>query len=192
MSKPPFKLFLTGDPGCGKTTVIRRVVERLQGGVAMNGFVTEEVLERGRRHGFRGVTLKGRSFPLASRDADSEMRVGPYGVSLAGLETVGLDALRPDPGTELFVLDEVGKMEAFSEKFRERVLELIEGPTPLLATVAAHGVGYVKRVRRDPRITLVRMRRKGRDAMVGDILRRLSAAGIRPRSRKQDSDQSGS
>jgi nucleoside-triphosphatase len=185
------KLFLTGEPGCGKTTVLRRVVERLRGGVEMSGFLTEDVRERGRRQGFRGVTLDGRTFLLADRDLDSEQRVGPYGVSLEGLESVGLESLRPGPTTRLLVLDEVGKMETFSETFCERVLELIEGPTPLLATVAVHGVGFVKRVRQDPRIRLVRMRRRGRDAMVGEILRRLYAAGIRPRS-NAGNDQAGS
>jgi nucleoside-triphosphatase THEP1 len=180
LSKPPIKLFLTGDPGCGKTTVLRRVIDRLRGSVEMSGFLTEEFLEAGRRKGFRGVTLSGQEFLLADRDLESPMRVGPYGVGLEGLETVGLDSLRPTAQTRLLVLDEVGKMEAFSETFRERVLELLDDPTPLLATVAVHGVGFPKRVRQDPRITLVRMRRRGRDAMVGEILRHLSAASIGP------------
>jgi nucleoside-triphosphatase THEP1 len=178
MSDPAIKLFLTGDPGCGKTTVLRRVVTRLGGSVPMSGFLTEEVLETGRRRGFQGVTLSGESFPLADRDLDSELRVGPYGVTLEGLETVGLDALRPGASTRLLVLDEVGKMEAFSEPFRDRVQEMLDGETPLLATVASHGVGFVKRIRQDRRVTLLRMRRRGRDAMVGDILRRLAAIGI--------------
>jgi nucleoside-triphosphatase THEP1 len=180
MPKPALKLFLTGDPGCGKTTVLRRVIDRLRGGVEMSGFLTEEFLKSGRRKGFRGVTLSGQEFLLADRDLDSPMRVGPYGVSLEGLDTIGLDSLRPDPQTRLLVLDEVGKMESFSEPFRERVQELLDDPTPLLATVAVHGVGFPKRVRQDSRITLVRMRRRGRDAMVGEILRHLSAASIGP------------
>jgi len=178
MSLPALKLLLTGDPGCGKTTLLRRVVERLRGSVAMTGFLTEEVLEGGRRKGFRGWTLDGRTFPLADRDDAGPLRVGPYGVTLEGLETIGLDALRPGPGTRLVVLDEVGKMECFSAAFRERVVELLAGDTALLATVAAHGVGFVKRVRHDPRVTLVRLRREARAGMLGEVLRRLQAAGI--------------
>jgi nucleoside-triphosphatase len=80
----------------------------------------------------------------------------------------------------MIVLDEVGKMECFSDAFRRRVEELLAGDTVVLATVAAHGVGFVKRVRRDRRVTLLRMSRESRDAVVGDILRRLARAGIRP------------
>jgi len=176
----PIKLLITGDPGCGKTTLIRRVVERLQGKVAMCGFVTEAVLQAGRRQGFQGKTIDGKVFPLADRNLDSDLQVGPYSVTLEGLESIGLASLSPGPETELVVLDEVGKMESFSPAFRAKVAELIVGPTPLLATVAVHGVGFVKKVRQDPRVTLLRMRRRARDGFLGEVLRKLAAAGVPP------------
>ena len=174
------KIFVTGDPGCGKTTAVRRVVERL-GPLPMTGFFTEEVRENGGRTGFRGVTLDGKVFSLARAGASGDFRVGPYGVTLEGLEAVGVPALRPAPATRLVVLDEVGKMEAFSAAFREAVTGLLENGVPVLGTVAVHGVGFVKKVRRDPRITLVRMTRASREAIVGDLLRRLQEAGVTQR-----------
>lgn len=173
------KIFLTGDPGCGKTTVVRRVVEKLQG-VPKTGFLTEDVREAGARTGFRGVTLDGRTFPLARLGTAGDYRVGPYAVDLEGLDTVGVPALRPEPETRLVVVDEVGKMEAFSTAFRSAVQDLLEAPLAVLGTVAVHGVGFVKHVRHDPRVTLVRMTRASREAMVGELLRRLAEAGITP------------
>lgn len=178
MPRAPLKLLLTGDPGCGKTTVIRTVVQRLRGSVPMRGFVTEEVVEAGRRVGFLGRTLDDETFPLASRKTKGELRVGPYGVALEGLETLGLAALKPRHDTRLIVLDEIGKMELFSRPFRDRVEELLDGEVTLLATIAAHGVGYIKRLRHDSRIDLVRMTRASRAGTVGDLLRRLANAGI--------------
>ena len=183
MTRSAAKIFVTGDPGCGKTTAVRRVVERL-GPLPMTGFFTEEVREDGGRTGFRGVTLEGKAFTLAQAGAGSDFRVGPYGVTLEGLETVGVPALCPRVDTRLVVLDEVGKMEAFSAAFREAVTGLLEGSVPVLGTVAVHGVGFVKKVRHDPRITLVRMTRASREAIVGDLLRRLQDAGVTQREER--------
>ena len=177
------KIFVTGDPGCGKTTAVRRVVERLAL-LPMTGFLTEEVRENGARTGFRGVTLDGKVFTLARAEAAGDFRVGPYGVMLGELEAVGVPALRPGPDTRLVVLDEVGKMEAFSAPFREAVMDLLAGPVPVLGTVAVHGVGFVKKVRHDPRITLVRMTRASREAIVGDLLRRLKDVGAAQREER--------
>lgn len=178
MTSAVLKLFVTGDPGCGKTTAIRRVVERLRGSVSMTGFWTEEFREGTRRVGFRGVTIDGRSFPLADVRTAGPYRVGPYGVDLDGLATVGVAALTPSTGTELVVLDEVGKMESFSQPFRLAVEALLAGSTPVLATVALHGLGFPKRVRQDPRIELLSLSRAHRDAAVDEIVRRLARAGV--------------
>jgi len=174
------KLFLTGNPGCGKTTLVRRVVDALSGEVAMSGFWTEEIREGGKRKGFRGRTLDGRDFVLAHVDSESDLRVGAYGVEREGLETVGVPSLAPGDNTRLVILDEVGKMESFSKPFREAVESLLAGDKPVLGTVAAQGVGFVKRVRKDPRITLLVVSPRSRDAMVGEVLRRLARAGIGP------------
>jgi nucleoside-triphosphatase THEP1 len=176
----PLKLFLTGNPGCGKTTLVRRVDDALAGEVAMTGFLTEEIREGRKRKGFRGTTIDGREFVLAHVDSESEIRVGAYGVEREGLESVGVPSLTPGSDTRLVVVDEVGKMESFSKPFRDAIEGLLAGDKPVLGTVAAQGVGFVKRVRRDPRVTLLTVSPRSRDAMVGEVLRRLARAGIEP------------
>ncbi len=176
--QPALKLFLTGDPGCGKTTAIRKLTDRLKPHLAMTGFYTEEFRTSGRRAGFRGVTLDGQQFDLARVGAESPYRLGPYGVVLEGLESIGIPALTPASPDVLIVLDEVGKMESFSEPFRDAVLELLEGSNPVLGTVAPHGVGFVKKIRQHKSVELVRLTRKSRDGMIGEILRRLARDGI--------------
>jgi nucleoside-triphosphatase len=144
----------------------------------MTGFLTEEVREGAHRSGFRGVTLDGKEFVLARVGGRGPYKVGPYAISTEDLDGIGVPALLPAPGTQLVVLDEVGKMESFSAAFRGAVDGLLAGDVPLLATVASHGVGFPKKVRHDPRIFLVKMGRESRGAVVGEVLRLLAGAGI--------------
>ena len=173
---PKIKILLTGHPGSGKTTTVREIVKRLKGRVPMSGFFTEELREAGRRVGFQGVTLDGRSFPLAHVRTGGPMRVGPYGVDLAGLESIGIEALTPKDAGALVVLDEIGKMECLSEAFKTRVQRLLDDESPLIATVAAVGVGFVKRARNSSRAKLFTMTRGESEGMAGEITREVLGA----------------
>ena len=72
-------LLVTGAPGVGKTTLVRRVAARLEG-LRVAGFTTEEIRERGRRLGFRIVPFEGRERIMAHVDFPGPARVGRYGV----------------------------------------------------------------------------------------------------------------
>ncbi len=80
-------LLLTGPPGCGKTTVVRRVVETL-GDLHLAGFYTRELREGGQRVGFEIVGLGGRRSILAHIGWSSGPRVGRYFVEPANLEAI--------------------------------------------------------------------------------------------------------
>lgn len=105
----PRKILLTGPPGCGKTTVVRRGVERLRDRLA--GFYTQEIREHGQRLGFEAVGLGGQSAVLAHVDFDSPLRVARYGVDLVAFEAMLRDELdKPLSEVGVFVIDEIGKL----------------------------------------------------------------------------------
>jgi nucleoside-triphosphatase THEP1 len=167
MDNPSPKILLTGPPGCGKTTLIRKVAQHLEG--AAVGFYTEEVRGAdGRRTGFDVVMLDGRHGPLASTNFCGP-RVGRYRVDLHFLEKVALPVLKTRPGN-LIVIDEIGKMECFSRLFCESVAEVLDSPFPVLATVAMGGPSFAGDVRRHPEAELVEVTVQNRDRLVGEIL----------------------
>lgn len=122
-------LLLTGNPGIGKTTVLLKVVEALRArGYSVGGMISREVRSCGARVGFEILDLSGeRRGWLAHVNHKAGPRVGKYRVNLEDLNGVGVEAvLKALKECEVIVIDEVGPMELFSEKFREAVKGAVE------------------------------------------------------------------
>ncbi|XP_061997916.1 uncharacterized protein LOC133715427 isoform X3 [Rosa rugosa] len=142
-------LLVTGPPGVGKTTLIVKVFETLKSSnpnLKIQGFYTSEVRQGGERVGFQVVTLDGRTAPLASSTISSpeSLRwptVGKYKVDVASFESLAVPELQVREDTDLFVIDEVGKMELFSSSFFPAVLRVLESNVPVLASVPIPKVG---------------------------------------------------
>lgn len=166
MSEPargpePHVLLITGAPGVGKTTVIRRVAEQLQR-KRLGGFYTAEIRERGARPGFRLVDCAGRERVVAHVAFDTGHRVGKYGVDVAAIDEAAA-ALDPVPGVDAYLVDEIGKMECFSARFCAAVRALLDGPIPLVATVAIRGGGLIAEVKSAAQSELWEVTRANRD-----------------------------
>ena len=165
-------VLVTGLPGCGKTTLIRRAVTEL--GIPAAGFYTEEVRSAGRREGFALVTLDGRRATLASVRIRGPHRVSKYGVDVQALESVGLPALEEaTAGAKLLVVDEIGKMELFSQRFREAVLRALDAGGPVLATImlSRHPFADALKARNDVR--LIRLTPETRERALGEVVAAL-------------------
>ncbi len=109
-------LLITGAPGIGKTTVIRRAADGLKH-KGLRGFYTEEIREDGERRGFRLVGFDGTIRIIAHVEISKRHHVGRYGVDVAVLDDAAR-LLRPDSHSRVYLVDEIGKMECLSERLR--------------------------------------------------------------------------
>ena len=162
-------IVVTGLPGSGKTTFIMKLAEELRD-CSPAGFFTKETRSHGARTGFMLTSFDGRSSGvLAQVDIRGPHRVGRYGVDLAGFERF-LGTLRLlGPPQQLVIIDEIGRMECLSERFRGLVTALLAAPAPFIATIALRGDGFIGEVKRRPDILLCELTMRNRDALLPEI-----------------------
>jgi nucleoside-triphosphatase len=161
-------------PGSGKTTALRRAAEGLRGW-RLGGFVTEEIRERGERRGFRAVTFDGRARDLARVEWRGPARVGRYGVDVGVMDTLA-DELDPTQAVDAWLVDEIGKMECLSRRFVTAMRDLLDGSTPVVATVALRGSGFIADVKRHPGAELWTVSLPARDTLPAAIVEWLESA----------------
>jgi nucleoside-triphosphatase len=139
-------LLLTGNPGVGKTTVLVRVVEGLTSkGYIAGGMLSREVRSSGSRVGFEILNLaNNRRGWLAQVDKKGGPQVGKYRVNLLDLDRIGADAISEAVDTcEVIVLDEIGPMELFSNRFKEAVTTAFQSKKLVIATVHWRERGFL-------------------------------------------------
>ena len=164
---------LTGKPGTGKTSLIKEALA--QTGVHAGGFYTEEISVQGVRQGFRLATLGGQVAILAHVNIKSPHRVSKYGVDIDSLDRVGVSALEQAAGEcDLVVIDEIGKMELFSDKFRDAVLSLIDSSKRILGTIMLNPNPFADAIKSKPQVNLVTLTRENREQALDELLRWLN------------------
>jgi len=160
--------FLTGLPGIGKTTIIKKVIEKMNKSTC--GFFTSEIKVGENRVGFSVQTLFGMEGVLAHKEFKSKYRVGGYGVGVTGFEKiVSRELERCLRGKSIIIIDEIGKMELFSRRFQELVLICLDAPNPVLGTIMYSYHPFVVRVKEREDVKIYEVTKKNRNQLV-DIL----------------------
>jgi nucleoside-triphosphatase len=168
---PHIKNFLiTGPPGVGKTTLIRGVAQELKDFNPV-GFYTTEIRGEGSRKGFELISLDGRKRVLSHVDIRSSHRVGRYKVDMEGFEDFLTFIPFKDPRGKLVIIDEIGKMECFSVRFRKVLVELLDSERWVIASVALKGGGIIEEIKRRQDIRLLEVNPRNRESLVTEILK---------------------
>jgi nucleoside-triphosphatase len=162
-------LLLTGQPGTGKTALIKEALARTK--VKGGGFYTEELRTGGIRQGFRIVTLDGREAILAHVDISSPHQISKYRVDTDSLNRVGVSALRQAlKESDLVVIDEIGKMELLSPQFKEAVTQAINSGKKLLGTIMLNPHPIADEIKRHPEVEVLSVTRDNRPEVMKKVL----------------------
>jgi len=162
-------LLLTGQPGTGKTALIKEALARTR--VNGGGFYTEEMRTGGIRQGFRIITLDGQEAVLAHVDISSPYRVSKYRVDIDALDRVGVSALRQAlKEADLVVIDEIGKMELLSPRFKEAVTQALNSGKRVLGTIMLNPHPFVDEIKHRPEVEVLFLTRGNRPEIMKRVL----------------------
>jgi nucleoside-triphosphatase len=171
--KKGIKVLIEGEPGSGKTTLVERLITRLKDR-KMGGFLTREIKEHGERAGFRIITLDKQEGLLAHVDISGGLKVGKYTVNIEDLENIGVKSVeRAIRENNLVVIDEIGKMELFSGRFRDMVDIALNSENQVVATIAIDGAPFVEEIKHKTGVHLISLTKDNRDEVLEEVVRHL-------------------
>ena len=165
-------ILITGLPGTGKTTLLRKAAEELKP-LHPASFFTSEIREANTRKGFELRSLNGKKGLLAHVDITSPHRVGKYKVDVKGFEAF-LEAIPlMGPSVSLIIIDEIGKMECSSELFKHLVRQVLDSDKVVLAAIALKGDSFIEGIKKRDDVQLVELVESRREALVEEIVREI-------------------
>ena len=157
-------ILFTGPPRCGKSTLIEKIVKKVD--TPATRFFTREILESGKRVGFSINTLDHHTGVLAHQDLHSRFRVGRYGVNIRDIDKIAVPSMTPDRPDMLIVIDEIGKMECFSELFKKTLVCALDSEHRVLGSITMKGDRFIRRIKARDDVLLVTVTPKDRDKLV--------------------------
>lgn len=140
-------ILITGLPGVGKTTMMKKLSEIFK---EFNpaGFYTTEIRDNGVRTGFALVSLYGDTRTLAHVNLKSKHNVGKYKVDIKGFDDFLEKIFSKEKKTGLYIFDEIGKMECKSRKFSRIIIERLKAEKLVIASIAEKGTGIIADIKK--------------------------------------------
>lgn len=141
------KIFISGMPGCGKTSLILELIKELKArNKKVAGIITPEFRRNKSREGFLIKDLvSNKEEVLASIKQKTGPIVSKYKVNIKGIETIVKAAEINFEKADIIIIDEIGKMELFSEAFKRMLSKLLASDKTIIASVhRSHAEEYKK------------------------------------------------
>jgi nucleoside-triphosphatase len=169
------KLLIEGAYGAGKSKLMDRVITRLGGKLKIGGFYTRDIFENGEKVGVRIITVDKKEGLLAHKNSDSRVKVNGLGVNLEDIANIAVPAIeRAIHEGGVVMIDEIGRMELYSKRFREAVELAMDSDNPVIATVQTEGAAYAAGLKERPSIRVLHLDLTNRDDVLDMAVRILS------------------
>ena len=120
-----------------------------------------------------GFTYLMSQFRLDLITITSPYKIRRYGVSIKNIETIAVPSIKPKPNA-IIILDEIGKMECFSEAFKKAATEALDAPYIVVGTITLGGDDFIRGIKIRGDIELMEVTIENRNQLSDIILERIS------------------
>jgi len=163
------RVFITGPPGIGKTTVLKKVMAKLaEEGLRAGGIYCPEIRRGAQRLGFEVIDLFTGTRGILSHVLQRRgPRIGKYRVNLEDLSRIGVHAINCAVDVaDYIVIDEVGPMELQGRDFQLALVKALESAKPVLGVLhwrMQHPL--IERIKTIHDVRIYEVTRENRDAL---------------------------
>lgn len=156
---------ITGKPGIGKTTLIKKLAQSLNP-KELCGFYTEEIRERNERVGFKIITFHNGEGILAHINFRSSYKISKYYIDIQKFEKLIIPELNLVREKKIILIDEIGKMELFSQKFKEKIKEIFDLDNIIVATIPISKIEFIENLKSLPKVKIYEINFGNRNRLI--------------------------
>jgi len=148
-------IFLTGDIGAGKSTIIERIVKN--SGLDIGGFLVEM---KGKKNNWNSFFLLPASYfkdknldkfknSLKSSEDDIIAKKGDNFIMINKevFDNYGLELLSNYREKDIIIMDELGRFELKAKKFQNKVFEILKSEKLVLGVIKKEGNNFLNKAR---------------------------------------------
>lgn len=161
-------ILITGLPGAGKTTLIKRLCIIFKEFNPV-GFVTDEIMEDDHIVGYEANNLFGDNKIFAHTRLKSKVSVGKYKVDVKGFDTFLDQTFSREKKTGLYFIDEIAKTVCESKKFSKIILSLLDAKKPVISTVADKGTSLISDIKKREDVRIFEVTEQDRDIRLKEL-----------------------
>lgn len=162
-------LFLTGEMGAGKTTLIQKLLAENK--LPVRGFITKRLLLDGADH--PGVYIMPAAGPWNTNGQMQQLATikenRAFEINLDAFDNFGVKLLTSCQNG-LIIMDELGFLESDANKFCRQVLELLDGDVPVLGVLKPMKTPFLDRVRAHNKVSVIEVTEANRHQLYPKLL----------------------
>lgn len=167
-------LFLTGQIGIGKSTLLKKIIEKIN--LSIGGYITEKTIKdsikiftvRSLYNGIEKHTIA----KIYTKDASKKVFVNSFNSIAASVLHMSLKY------RDLIVLDELGFMENDINSFTSKVYELLDSNKVVFGVLKDHDCEFLNNIRKREDTLIIKITKENRDKILEDIISILKSFNV--------------